>query len=141
MANPFVVGSVLEFGGKLIDKLFPSKEEADKAKLQLLELEQKGELTELVGRQEIVKTEAGSVHWLTATWRPITMLCFVAVVVNNYILVPYLMAFGVSLPVITMPTNLWDVIELGLGGYVIGRSGEKIADKIADAVKGKRDAG
>lgn len=137
MANPFLIGSVLDLGGKLIDRLFPSKEEADKAKLQLLEMSQKGELQELVGRQDIVKTEAGSVHWLTATWRPITMLCFVAVVVNNYILVPYLMAFGVSLPTIEMPASLWDVIELGLGGYVIGRSGEKIADKIADAMKGK----
>jgi hypothetical protein len=30
--------------------------------------------------------------------------------------------------------KLWDIVQLGLGGYVIGRSAEKIAPSIAKAI-------
>jgi len=33
--------------------------------------------------------------------------------------------------------KLWDIVQLGLGGYVIGRSVEKIMPQISD-VLGKR---
>ena len=32
--------------------------------------------------------------------------------------------------------KLWDIVELGLGGYVIGRSAEKIVPAVATAMKG-----
>jgi hypothetical protein len=33
--------------------------------------------------------------------------------------------------------KLWDIVELGIGGYVIGRSAEKIVPSIADAMRKK----
>ena len=28
-----------------------------------------------------------------------------------------------------IPTKVWTLLQIGLGGYILGRSGEKIADK------------
>jgi hypothetical protein len=61
----------------VIDKIFPDKAEADKAKLALLELEQRGELAVLdafksqdAGQAEINKVEAASTNWFVSGWRP-----------------------------------------------------------------------
>lgn len=79
----------------------------------------------------IINTEAASQHWLAANWRPLTMLTFVVLIVARW--------FGYAAPDLAEAEyiKLWDIVELGLGGYVIGRSAEKIAPVIADAVKRK----
>ena len=125
------VTAALDIGGKLIDKLWPNPAEKDKAKLALMELAQKGELVELTGRAEVVKTEAASGHWLAANWRPIVMLTFTGLIVARW--------FGWAAPDLSEAEylQLWDIVELGLGGYVIARSAEKIVPSLADAIKRK----
>lgn len=124
--------AALDVGGKLIDRLWPDKGQQDQARLALLELAQKGELAELTGRAEIVKAEAASSHWLAASWRPILMLTFGALIVARWL--------GYSAPGISEAEvlKLWDIVELGLGGYVIGRSAEKIIPAAAAAMKGSK---
>lgn len=125
------ITAALDIGGKLIDRLWPDPTQRDQAKLALLELAQKGELAEFTGRAEIIKTEAASEHWLAANWRPILMLTFGALIVARW--------FGWAAPNLTEAEylKLWDIVQLGLGGYVIGRSAEKIAPIIAGALKGR----
>jgi hypothetical protein len=124
--------AALDVGGKLIDRLWPDKAQQDQARLALLELAQKGELAELTGRAEIVKAEAASSHWLASSWRPILMLTFGALIVARWL--------GYSAPGISEAEvlKLWDIVELGLGGYVIGRSAEKIIPAAAAAMKGSK---
>ncbi len=126
------VTAVLDVGGKLIDRLWPDPEKRDQARLALLELAQKGELTELTAQAEIVKTEAASEHWLAANWRPILMLTFGALIVARW--------FGWAAPNLSEAEylKLWSIVELGLGGYVIGRSAEKIIPAAAAALKGSK---
>lgn len=121
--------AVLNIGGQLIDRLWPDPEKKDQAKLALLEMAQKGELTEFTGRAEIVKAEAASEHWLAANWRPLMMLTFGGLIVARW--------FGWAAPNLSDAEyiKLWDIVELGLGGYVIGRSAEKIIPTIAQALK------
>ena len=125
------LSAVLGIGGKLIDKLLPDPEQKAKAQLALLELAQKGELTELTARAEIVKTEAASTHWLAANWRPLTMLTFTALIVARW--------FGWAAPALSEAEylKLWSIVEFGLGGYVVGRSAEKIIPAAAAAMRGK----
>ena len=120
---------LLGIGAKLIDKIIPDKEAADKAKLELLKLDQEGKLTELKAQAQIINTEAASQHWLAANWRPITMLIFVGLIVARW--------FGWAAPNLAEEEyiKLWSIVELGLGGYVIGRSVEKIIPTIAGALK------
>jgi len=117
---------LIGIGLSLIDKFFPSAEEKAAAQVKLLELEQAGELKELDAKMEIITAEAKSEHFLVAAWRPITMLTFVFIIANNYIIYPYLSLFWNEAPTLVIPTDMWDLLKLGLGGYVLGRSGEKM---------------
>lgn len=77
------------------------------------------EIENLDRRLQVVKAEAQSEHWLTANWRPITMLTFLAIVVMDYAG----QALGSNSH---MAEEMWLLIQIGLGGYVAGRSGEKV---------------
>lgn len=121
----FPLAALLGLGSTLIDRLIPDKEAQAAAKLKLIEMQQTGELAELQSAASIIQAEASSAHWLTATWRPITMLVFVAIVANNYILYPYLTLFMDNAPVLEIPPDMWALLKIGIGGYVVGRSGEK----------------
>ena len=80
----------------------------------------------------IVLAEAKSEHWLTASWRPFTMILFALVIAINILIIPYvvipiLWMFGIPVPeFMVIPEQVWTLITIGLGGYVGGRSGEKI---------------
>lgn len=84
----------------------------------------------------VIKAEAESEHKITATWRPILMLSITAIVTWNYLLAPLVelavrMFAGDQVPLsIPLPEQLWNLLMIGVGGYVVGRSGEKIAKNI-----------
>ena len=88
-----------------------------------------GELAKIAASSSIVLAEANSEHWLAACWRPILMLTFGALIVARW--------FGFAAPDLSEAEylKLWDIVELGLGGYVIGRSAEKIIPATAQALK------
>ncbi len=125
MAIP-LLGAALSLGTTLIERLFPDPEQRDKAKLQLIALEQAGDLKELDASMAVIVAEASSTNILAASWRPITMLTFVVIIANNYILYPYLSLFWTDAPKLVLPPDLWDLLKIGLGGYVVGRSSEKV---------------
>ena len=131
MMNP--LDSAFNFGSTLLDKFFPDKDAANKAKIVLLEMKQNGELSRLQTSAGIVTAEAKSEHWLAANWRPVTMLTFVFIIANNYIIYPYLALFFEEAPKLEIPPDMWALLKIGLGGYVVGRS----AEKVATAVKSK----
>lgn len=135
MVAPAIVGGLFTLGSQLVDRLFPDQTARDKAKLELLTMDRNGELEELKTRMQAIVAEAQSESWLARNWRPITMLSFVAIIVNNWVLYPYLKTFGLDVVYLDVPVNVWEIIELGLGGYVIGRSGEKIATAVTTALK------
>ena len=109
----------------IIDKVIPDPQAKAEAQIKLLELGQAGQLKELDAAMNVVVAEANSEHWLTSTWRPITMLSFVAIIVNNYIIYPYLSLFWADAPILDLPDQIWNLLNIGLGGYVVGRSLEK----------------
>ena len=132
---PVVIGGLFDIGAKLIDRLFPDQVARDKAKVELLTMQANGELEELKVRMSAIVAEAQSDSWLASNWRPLTMLSFVFIIFNNWVLYPYFKAFGLPVIYLEVPINVWDIIEVGLGGYVIGRSGEKIASSVAEVLK------
>ena len=108
----------------------------DKDKANELETQIKAKLLNI--EQEVVKAqsavivaEASSKSWMAASWRPICMLTFVAIIANNYILFPYIQLFGGSAIELSIPDHMWDLLKLGIGGYIAGRSGEKIVESYA----------
>lgn len=119
--------------GGILDKIVPDPNAAAQAKLALMQLAQTGELTRMTAAADVIKAEATSQFRLTSQWRPILMLTFTFIVANNYIFSPYLQAmFGwhVSLE---LPPEMWDLIKIGVGGYITGRSLEKAVGKYSDS--------
>ena len=119
-----LIAGIFKPAAELVDELHTSTEEKLKAKGHLLDVQAAAmqrvfdyEAEMLSAKAKIVQTEAASKHWLTANWRPITMLTFLVLVVGD--------SLG------WLPNDLRDetflLLEIGLGGYIVGRSGEKIA--------------
>lgn len=86
-------------------------------------------LLEAVARQEealnrsraaIIEAEAHG-NWLQRSWRPIIMLVFATIV---------LIGTFFDLPILSDTSRFWDLLEIGIGGYVIGRSAEKITGRL-----------
>ena len=114
--------AALDAGKAILDKVWPDAGELERSKVQMA-------LAIFAGQADIVKAEAQSEHWLTACWRPILMLTFGGLIVARWL--------GFSAPNISDAEvlKLWNIVELGLGGYVIGRSVEKVMPAIAGALK------
>ena len=121
--------SFLPIIGDVLDKVLPDPAAQAEAKLKLMELAQKGEFAEMNARADIIKAEASSESWLAQSWRPILMLTFGTLIVARWM--------GFAAPGISEGEilKLWDIVELGLGGYVIGRTAEKIVPQVVGALK------
>ncbi len=113
------ITGILNIGGKLIDKIFPDKTEAAQAKARLFELQQQGELEEMGLMVKGLLAELQG-NWLQRSWRPVLMLAFTYIIVHNYVFVPVL-----GLVAAEIPPDMWALLKLGVGGYVVGRSAEK----------------
>jgi len=73
--------------------------------------------------RDVVVAEVQSKSWLARNWRPIIMLTFGAILANNYIIVPWLLALGVeTVAVLEIPDGMWTLLTVGIGGYVVGRT-------------------
>lgn len=131
MALPVIglIKALFKPAADLIDDLTLSKEEKLLHQATIAQLEA-GVLAQVIdyqraldeARAKVIMSEATGESWLQRNWRPCVMLMFAYIVLNNYVLGPY---FG--LPSLEVPPDLWDLIKLGLGGYVVGRSVEKAA--------------
>lgn len=131
-----IIRDIFKPAVELIDDLHTSEEEKLAVKAQTLETYVNAvevglnyEQENLKQRARIIEAEAKSEHWLTATWRPITMLTFLGLVVCDQ--------FG--LLTFRLAEEAWTLLQLGLGGYVIGRSAEKVGPGIIKALKSKEE--
>lgn len=112
----------------LIDKAIPDKDEANRVKAEIQRLILEGEGKEIEAKARIILAEAQG-NWLQRNWRPMLMLSIMGIVVNNYILFPYLHLWTDKVVVLELPGGLWALLTTGVGGYVVGRSVEKSVDK------------
>ena len=129
------VGDAITGIGKLaqeIKSLFtdqPTPEKQVEIQSKLIELQRQAEAADNQVRglqMQIIIAEATGQSWLQRNWRPVLMISITAIIVNNYILVPYLQLFSVRAVVLDLPEKLWNLMTLGVTGYIAGRSGEKI---------------
>jgi hypothetical protein len=115
--------------GKVVGNLFPDPEAKAKAEAEVLAqlLAHQGQIEQAAAG--IIKTEAASRHWLAANWRPLLMLTFGGLIVARW--------FGWAAPNLSEAEYLalWDIVQLGIGGYVIGRSAEKTIPAVAAALR------
>ena len=117
-------GGVVKEIGNVIDNLFTSDEEREKAKNEVFKVLKQQELELHKLQTEVILAEANG-NWLQRSWRPILMLAFGFIVIYVKFIAPLF-----SLPIPPLENEFWNLLQLGIGGYVVGRSAEKIAGNI-----------
>lgn len=133
-----LLGDIFEPAAALIDNLHTSKEEKLEAKARMLTVQTEFlayaldfESKALEAKTSIILAETQSESWVTRNWRPITMLSFVGAILGYW--------FGLtpdSVPEIAVEW-MFDLVKIGLGGYVVGRSAEKIVPGLMTSFKAK----
>lgn len=116
-------GNLVREVGGVIDNLSTTTEEKDQAKATIGAIVTRS-LNELANTQaEVIKTEMGGT-FLQRNWRPMVMLAFAAILCGKW--------FGYTDSNIsdTLELKLMDLLEIGIGGYVAGRTIEKVADTL-----------
>jgi len=113
---------------RLVDELHDSEAERGARRAEVTALQNEAlalalalERERLAAQAAIVSAEAGGASWLQRNWRPITMLSFLGLVIAD--------AFGML--AFRLADQAWLLLQIGLGGYVVGRSVEKISPQIA----------
>ncbi len=133
-----IVGKIVEKIVGVVDKAVPDKSEAARIKAAIqtsIITMDHSEVQTLVKEQaSIIRAEAAGHSWLQRNWRPILMLVIIVIIANNYIFFPYASMFTDKAVILDLPENLWGLIKIGVGGYVVGRSGEKFAKVWKDKV-------
>lgn len=121
---------------KLVDEIHTSEEEKLQIKSTMFKIQQ--EITTKVldyesklldNQAKVILAEVQGESWLQRNWRPMMMIWF-ATLLGMY-------WFGVTPPNMTQETlnSLFTLMEVGIGGYIVGRSGEKIIPAVVEALK------
>ena len=122
-----VLGELVTPVTKLIGDMHTSEEEKLSPRNALAGMQNTISMAYLEYESEILKAKAGIImaeaqggSWIQRNWRPITMLTFLALVVMD--------SFGwLASP---LADEAWTLLQIGLGGYVVGRSAEKVVPKL-----------
>lgn len=141
--NPLaVISELFAPAAKLVDALHTSDEEKGaiqnafkslqnaivQSQLALIgkQIDAESKLVETKG--SIIQTEAKSDSWLTKNWRPLTMITFLVLLVMQ--------ALGLGELSEKVQIEFMSLMKIGIGGYVTGRSAEKVLPGIISAIKG-----
>lgn len=133
--DPVTIGGIFSLGGKLIDKLFPDPEQKAKAQLELLRMQQSGELEDMKTQLSAIIAEAQSSDPWTSRARP-SFLYVVYVLLLWSIPMGVLAIFrpdaaaaftaGFKGWMSAIPEPVLTLFGVVMTGYVAGRSWEKV---------------
>lgn len=134
------LGAALDPIAKIIDSVHTSSEEKlqmkavlDKIASDLAVAGMEHDAALAKAQASVIIAEATSESWITRSWRPLMMLMFGTLIV--------LIATGLmdTEALAEVPTQLWTLITMGIGGYGVGRTAEKIVPGILRASKEKQE--
>ena len=133
--DPITISGILGIGGKLIDKLFPDPTEKAKAQLELLRLQQSGELDEMKTQLSAIIAEANSADPWTSRARP-TFMYVVYILLLWSIPMGLMAAFKPDVAIAftagfkgwmaALPEPVLTLFGVVMTGYTAGRSWEKV---------------
>lgn len=115
----------------ILTRIIPDPAQQAEAKAELMNIMIKAQAEEMKAKSQVVIAEAKGESWMQRNWRPVLMFTFIVLIINNFILVPYMIAIGVPVPALALPAEMWTLLTIGVGGYIAGRSGEKIVKEQA----------
>jgi hypothetical protein len=114
-----------------VDKAVADKDLAAKLKSDLQTQMLQSHTQELTAAAKIIEAEAKA-GWFASSWRPLLMYVLIFILIWNYVLGPVILFFFKASITITLPGDVWTLLQIGLGGYVVGRSAESVARTMAN---------
>lgn len=124
------IGTIVDVGMKILDKVLPDPEAKAKAQVALMEMQQKGELAQLQAdvteQEELTKrlqADMSSDSWLSKNIRPMTLIAIFA----GYFLFAMMSAYGLEAneAYVTL-LGQWGMLVMSF--YFGGRTLEKIME-------------
>jgi hypothetical protein len=115
-----LIGAIVPKVLDIVDSLVEDTDQANKIKFEIQRQLIQTRNSELDAAVKVVLAEAQG-GWLQRNWRPGLMVTFAALVVAHW--------FGFTAPDIpeSVQNSLLDIVMVGVGGYIVGRSSEKVA--------------
>lgn len=129
-----LIGPLAAIVSDVIKRILPAEKmsEEDRTKLeaeiQLAVMQQDWSRfeKEIEEKAKVIVSETTGQSWLQRNWRPILMLTFTYIIAHNYIIAPIVKMFFPQMISLEIPPDMWDLLKLGIGGYIMGRSAEKV---------------
>lgn len=129
-----IIGTIVNKVSDIIDQTVEDKDLANQLKSQIqltiLSKEYDNIAKELESKKDVIISETTGHSWLQRNWRPITMLVFVYIIAHNFIIAPLF-----NLKYLPIPPDMWGLLKIGMGGYIFGRTVEKVAPSMKDIFK------
>lgn len=128
------LGSLFDFGSRVIDKFWPDKTEAEKVKLQLLQMQQAGEFKELEERMKAIYAEASSADPWTSRARPSFLyVVYILILASLPFSIFYAIRPDIAMQVVAgfkawlaaIPEPMLALFGSVMVGYTVARSYEK----------------
>ena len=119
-----------------VDKAVADKDLAAKLKADLQTQMLQSHTQELTAAARVIEAEAKA-GWFASSWRPLLMYVLIFILIWNYVLGPVILFFFKASITITLPGDVWTLLQIGLGGYVVGRSAESVARTMANKPQSK----
>mgnify|MGYP001096971491 FL=1 len=106
--------------GEIVDRLTLPGREKKQLETDILQLLIAVEEKTIREQAAAIREEARG-NWLQRSWRPIVMLVFTLIILAGTFL---------NLPILADTSRFWDLLEIGLGGYIIGRGSEQLVSTL-----------
>lgn len=126
-----IVGAIIDPVVTLIrHSTLSAKDKAEiEAELRKVRVEQSKRLAEVAGammkeKAELVKSETEG-RWYQRLWRPLFMYLFWFMLLQEFVLFPWMRAIGLPTPEVILPDQIWTLITIGFSGYMVARTVEK----------------
>lgn len=120
------VKEITDSVGNIIDNISTTDSEKADAKVQISQVVLNS-LSALYNAQKDVIVAESNGNWLQRSWRPLLMITFAVLLVCRW--------FGLTASVSQeVELELMQILKFGIGGYVVGRSTEKVVEKIVQNI-------
>ena len=129
--NPLFVGAIIEWGGKLLDKLIPDEKARAEAQVELMKEAAKQQHEGMMGQLQVNLKEAENPNIFVSGWRPFIGWVCGSALAYNFILHPFL-SWGMMVwfPASPVPPLLMADYLMELVFAMLGMAGWRTVEKI-----------
>lgn len=122
-----ILGLILPGLTEILKRIIPDPEKAAEAQAQITALLYQNQQAIMTAMKDVMVADASSQDSYASRARPTVVYWSMGTIT----LIAGLGVFGAADPVITalahVPDKLWDLMTVGIGAYILGRTGEKVA--------------